>query len=101
MAALPSVSLAFNTLVLLQMFNVFNARPRIRALLRNLFRNRWLWLSVGASIVLQIIVIYAPFMQRAFSTVPLSLADWLLCGGVASSVLWLREFSKLVSRLNK
>ena len=26
MAALPSVSLAFNTLVLLQMFNVFNAR---------------------------------------------------------------------------
>jgi hypothetical protein len=28
--------------------------------------------------------------------VPLSLADWLVCIGVASTVLWLRELVKLV-----
>jgi hypothetical protein len=37
-------------------------------------------------------------LQEAFSTASLSLGDWLLCAAVASSVLWLREVSKLVVR---
>jgi P-type Ca2+ transporter type 2C len=45
-----------------------------------------------------LLVIYLPFMQRAFSTVPLSLTDWFICFGVASTVLWLRELSKLARR---
>jgi Ca2+-transporting ATPase len=40
-------------------------------------------------------VIYVPFLQQAFSTTALSAGDWLLCAAVASSVLWLRELSKL------
>ncbi len=48
------------------------------------------------SVLLQILVVYAPFLQPAFGTVGLSLGDWLLCAAVASSVLWLREASKLV-----
>ena len=47
------------------------------------------------SLALQILVVYAPFLQPAFGTVGLSLADWLVCVAVASSVLWLRELSKL------
>jgi Ca2+-transporting ATPase len=47
---------------------------------------------------LQAAVIYVPFLQQAFSTVSLSADDWLRCAGVASSVLWLRELSKLVTR---
>jgi P-type Ca2+ transporter type 2C len=39
-----------------------------------------------------------PFLQQAFSTVSLSLGDWLRCTAVASSVLWLRELSKVVTR---
>jgi hypothetical protein len=34
-------------------------------------------------------------IHRAFSTVRLSLGDWLLCSVVASSVLWLRELRGL------
>jgi P-type Ca2+ transporter type 2C len=48
--------------------------------------------------VLQIIVIYAPFLQRAFGTVSLSAQDWVFCTAIASSVLWLREIAKLVAR---
>jgi P-type E1-E2 ATPase len=33
--------------------------------------------------------------KQAFSTVSLSAGDWLFCLAVASSVLWLRELSKL------
>jgi P-type Ca2+ transporter type 2C len=34
---------AFTTLVLFQLFNVFNARSDTESAFRNLFRNRWLW----------------------------------------------------------
>jgi Ca2+-transporting ATPase len=50
------------------------------------------------SVALQCAVLYAPFLQQAFSTVALSAADWLQCLAVASSVLWLREVEKLVYR---
>jgi Ca2+-transporting ATPase len=43
-------------------------------------------------------VIYVPFLQSAFSTVPLRTGDWLTCVLVASSVLWLRELAKAVRR---
>jgi Ca2+-transporting ATPase len=48
---------------------------------------------------LQVAVIYTPFLQKAFSTVDLSLRDWLVCIMVASSVLWLRELSKVITRM--
>jgi Ca2+-transporting ATPase len=50
------------------------------------------------SLVLQVAVVYLPFLQQAFSTVSLSVGDWLRCAAVASSVLWLRELSKVVTR---
>jgi Ca2+-transporting ATPase len=50
------------------------------------------------SLLLHVAVIYIPFLQLAFSTVPLSGRDWLLCTAVASTVVWLREISKLFVR---
>jgi P-type Ca2+ transporter type 2C len=43
-------------------------------------------------------VLYVPGLQRAFGTVGLTPGDWLRCVAVASSVLWLREIDKLVTR---
>jgi len=91
-------TLAFTTLVLFQLFNVFNARSDERSALHGLFRNPWLWGAIGLSLVLQLCVVYMPFLQRAFTTVGLSAGDWLRCTLVASSVVWLREISKLVTR---
>lgn len=34
-------------------------------------------------------------LALAFGTVALSLGDWLVCIAISSSVLWLREASKL------
>jgi Ca2+-transporting ATPase len=91
-------TMAFTTLMLFQLFNVVNARSDERSAFRHLFTNRWLWLALAASLALQVGVVYAPFLQRAFGTVGLSVRDWLFCGAVASSVLWLRELGKLLSR---
>ncbi len=91
-------TMAFNTLVLFSLFTVFNARSDERSAFAELFSNRWLWGAVVLSLALQMAVIYAPFLQQAFSTTALSGRDWLFCAGVASSVLWLRELSKLYAR---
>ncbi|GIV96897.1 MAG: haloacid dehalogenase [Herpetosiphonaceae bacterium] len=91
-------TLAFTTLVLFQLFNVFNARSDEYSAFRDLFRNPWLWGAILLSLILHIAVIYVPFLQRAFDTTGLSLTDWLFAAAVASSVLWLREVSKRVTR---
>jgi P-type Ca2+ transporter type 2C len=88
-------TMAFTTLVLFQLFNAPNARSDERSAFHRLFRNPWLRGALVLSLALQILVVYAPFLQPAFGTVGLSLADWLVCVAVASSVLWLREVSKL------
>ncbi len=88
-------TMAFTTLVLFQLFNAPNARSDERSAFDRLFRNPWLRWALVLSLALQILVVYAPFLQPAFGTVALSLTDWLVCVAVASSVLWLRETSKL------
>jgi P-type Ca2+ transporter type 2C len=89
---------AFTTLIFFQLFNVFNARSDRRSAFDDIFSNRWLWAAVSLSVVLQCVVLYTPFLQRAFSTEALSGSDWLFCAVIASSVLWLREAEKLVYR---
>jgi Ca2+-transporting ATPase len=91
-------TMAFSTLMLFQIFNVVNARSDERSAFVRLFTNAWLWAAIAGSVALQVLVVYVPFLQRAFGTTPLSGADWLMCAGVASSVLWLREVSKLMAR---
>ncbi len=91
-------TMAFTTLVMFQLFNVFNARSDERSVADGLFSNSWLWAAIGLSLLLQAAVIYVPFLQAAFSTVSLSASDWLRCALVASSVLWLRELSKAMTR---
>ncbi len=91
-------TMAFTTLMLFQIFNVVNARSDERSAFVHLFTNGWLWAAVAGSIALQVLVVYVPFLQRAFGTVGLSVRDWVFCVAVASSVLWLREASKLVVR---
>ncbi len=91
-------TMAFTTLMMFQLFNVFNARSDERSVFDGLFHNQWLWGALGLSLALHVAVIYVPFLQNAFSTVSLSLSDWLRCAAVASSVLWLRELSKFITR---
>lgn len=91
-------TMAFTTLMLFQVFNVFNARSDERSAFSGMFGNRWLLGAIVLSIALQVAVVYTPFLQRAFGTVDLDLGDWLRCVVVASSVLWLREASKAITR---
>ncbi|WP_091998215.1 cation-translocating P-type ATPase [Marinobacter pelagius] len=89
-------TMAFTTLVLFSMFTVFTSRSDESSAFKGLFSNPWLWGSIALALALQMAVVYLPFLQQAFSTVSLAPGDWLFCATVASSVLWLRELSKLL-----
>jgi len=91
-------TMAFTTLLFFSLFTVFNARSDEQSAFVGLFANRWLWGAILLSLVLQVAVVHLPLLQRAFSTVDLSAGDWLRCAAVGSSVLWLREVSKVVVR---
>ena len=94
-------TMTFTTLMLLQMFNVVNSRSDVTSAFVHLFTNRWLWAAIGVSIALQVLVVYVPFLQRAFATTPLRIRDWVACVAMASSVLWLREASKAIARARR
>lgn len=91
-------TMAFTTLMLFQLFNVFNARSDETSAFTNLFSNPLLWGAVGLSLFLHILVIYLPPLQAAFATVPLSLMDWGLCIFPASMVVVAREIMKFFIR---
>ncbi|MBX0330849.1 cation-translocating P-type ATPase [Oscillochloris sp. ZM17-4] len=92
-------TLAFTTLVIFQLFNVFNARFERHSAFHKLGSNGWLWLAVALSVALQVAVVYVPVLQQAFSTVPLTPMDWLICTAVGSTVLWAMELRKGIGRL--
>jgi Ca2+-transporting ATPase len=91
-------TMAFTTLVLAQLFNVFNSRSDERSAFAGLFANRWLLGAVALSLSLQLLVLYVPAMQSAFGTVALGAADWERCVVAASAVLWSGEGAKLLMR---
>jgi len=91
-------TMTFTTLMIAQLFNVFNSRSDERSALAGLFENHWLWAAIALSLALHTLVLYLPAMQQAFGTVGLSGRDWGRCILVASISLWLRELSKLFFR---
>ena len=59
-----------------------------------LISNLWLWLGIGAAVVLQLVVVYTPFGRLLFGTEPLSVLDWLLIVAVSSLILIVDEVLK-------
>jgi Ca2+-transporting ATPase len=97
----PTVAgtMAFATFVFFQFFNILNARSDDGSVFRrHTLTNRWLWLSLGAVIVLQVLVTHVHVLQELFDTTDLSIGQWMIAVAVASSVLWLEELRKLVAR---
>jgi Ca2+-transporting ATPase len=73
-----SQSIAFTTLVVAELLRAFTARSERYNLWQiGVFKNKWMVYAVSASFVLLMCVIYLPFLQPIFDTVPLTLEHWL------------------------
>jgi Ca2+-transporting ATPase len=91
-------TLAFNALVLFQLFDVLCIRSDEASIRSGLFSNGWLWASIAFAVVLQVAVIYLPALQRAFGTTALGAGDWALTVAVASTIVIARELLKAAFR---
>jgi Ca2+-transporting ATPase len=88
-------TLAFCTIVAFEWFMAFSARSDEYTIFRlGLFRNRALILSIGVAVLLQIAVVYVPFLQTAFKTAPLALSDWGIVVLAAGGLFALEEIRK-------
>lgn len=92
-------TMGFTILVFAQMFNALASRSHEQSVFVGLFANKWLWGAIGVSVVLQLVVIYVPFLNTAFGTVPLSAGAWVECIGLALFVLVASELRKCVLRM--
>jgi len=78
-------SIIFTALAVGSLFYVFPVASLRRPLWKvNPFENPWLIASVALGFALQLSVIYVPYLQELFSTVPLNAYDWgvILCFGI-------------------
>ena len=91
-------TMAFTTLMMFQLFNVYNCRSGWRSAFSGFFDNKWLLGAVVLSLCTQLIVIYIPVLQTAFHTAALSAFDWLISTSVAATLLVLMELFKLALR---
>ncbi len=70
-------TMAFNTLVIFQLFFVFTCRSESHTILEiGLFSNPYLLVAVFISGALQLLINYVPFLQTVFHMVPLSGLQW-------------------------
>jgi Ca2+-transporting ATPase len=76
----------FTTLVITQLLHTFNFRFENKGIFRkHIFENKYLNLAIIVSVLLQIGIIYIPWLQNVFKTASLNLYHWLLI--IASSVI--------------
>ena len=87
------------TLAMFQWFNAWNCRSFKHSIFSiGLFTNKWLVIASGAVLTLQIALVYAPWLQIIFRTVPISLAQWAIILAVSSSILIIEECRKAISK---
>jgi Ca2+-transporting ATPase len=94
-------TMAFTTLMMFQLVNVYNCRSSWRSAIAGVFENRWLLGAVAASLAMHALVVYVPALRAAFRTVPLTLADWLVAAGVAGTLLVITELAKIPLRARR
>ena len=96
-------TMAVNTLVLAQVFYLFNSRFMRESSLRLdlLFTNRVVWIAVGVLAVLQVLFVYVPFLNVWFHSAPIPARDWLLPIGIGFAIFLTVEGEKALVRTLK
>ncbi|MEX2215210.1 MAG: calcium-translocating P-type ATPase, PMCA-type [Phycisphaeraceae bacterium] len=85
-------SLFFTTFVMLQFWNLFNARRlgSNEPAFKGMSQNRGFLLIAGAIFIGQVVI--TQFGGEVFRTAPLSILEWIIVVGSTSFVLWIGEF---------
>jgi Ca2+-transporting ATPase len=92
-------TMVFTTLCLAQMGNALAIRSDKYSLFSiGVFSNPALVGAVLLTFALQLAVVYVPFLQTIFQTVPLSLPELAICLAASALVFWAVEAVKWIGR---
>ena len=95
-------TMAFMVLVISQLFYSLALRSSVKSIFQvGVFSNKYLTASIILGVVLQLIVIGIPVMQRAFNLQMLDLKGWLMAFSLGLVPLIVNEFTKIVIRSRK
>jgi Ca2+-transporting ATPase len=91
-------TLAFSTLVFVQLAHTVNARSDKSIFEIGIFSNKYLVAAVLLSVALQLSVVYTPVLQPLFGTVSLKGVDWVLILVLSSVIIAFVEVKKKLKR---
>ena len=93
-----ALTISLTTLAIFQWFNVWNCKSEERSVFAlNPLRNMFLVGATATVVILQLMAVYHPFLQRFLHTVPLAAHEWGYAAAIAASVLVLEEARKLIA----
>ncbi len=92
-------TIALCVLAVFQWFNAWNCRNERESIFKmNPFSNKFLVGATLTVIVLQLLAVYNPFMQKFLHTTALSVSEWAVIVLVAFSIVIVEELRKYFSR---
>ncbi|HMQ02048.1 MAG TPA: cation-translocating P-type ATPase C-terminal domain-containing protein, partial [Candidatus Doudnabacteria bacterium] len=92
-------TMTLTILAVFQWFNAYNCRSVTRSAFRHLFTNKWLTISLVIVVALQVLAVHWGPFQAMLGTTDMSLREWAIVLGLASSILLWEEIVKFVRRL--
>ena len=91
-------TIAVNTIVMIEIFYLFNCRSLKKSIFRTgFFSNRLIFLGILIMILLQFCFTYVPLMNDIFQTAPIEIDYWLIITGISVLVFLIIELTKYVS----
>ncbi len=95
-------TIAFVTLCTSELLRAFTARSEHHSVFSlGVFSNRWMVWATSASMLLILLVVYVPFLQPFFDTVPLTPGDWLFMAPFFFASPIAMELVKIYLRMRK
>jgi len=93
-------TMCFAVLAFSQLTHAINVRSQEKSLFGSgLFTNRYLWIALGLSCALQLVVLLIPSLQTIFHVASMNSIQWFIVIIASLSPLAVVEFTKLVGRI--
>ncbi len=93
-----AMTMTFVTLVLTEFIKAYSFRSDRHSVLHRPFVNKWLNMAIAWELILLVLIVHVPFLERAFGTFNLPWRDWLIAVGLALTISPVLELAKYIAR---
>ena len=93
-----ALTMSFTTLIMFQVFLAISFRSEQPIYKAGILSNRKMIIALSITFALQLMIIYVPYFNPIFKTMPLAITDWLLIIGVSVTGLIAHEMQKILKK---